>query len=345
MSFLTIIQCRTAVKNVYIDPIKFSCILQLINSIFESIKYLTLKIIKMKKLVLVLALIPLVGWSQVKSGVSYSEHPAYDVITKSYQIWESGTEAELRALYAEDAKFWGPGDDEPSNLDQEVSNMLWWQENFSAIKFTVMEGATPDVIKYDDDEKGAWAMDWMVFSAVNKDSGKPVKVNLHTNNYVTNEGKITMSMSHFDRETAGAQIQESFGLHRNGRVYDEHPIIDKLNEMVAHFEAGEISELASYFSEDAEFYRLGVDGKLNLEERIATWHQAVAASSVRKLEQSGYPDAIYYAKDGGQWVVLSWWWVNNTNAETGEKTREYLHLSLDFNSEGKVTREVLYMAN
>ena len=54
----------------------------------------------MKKLVLVLALIQLLGWSQVKSGVSYSEHPAYDVITKSYRIWESGTETELRALYA-----------------------------------------------------------------------------------------------------------------------------------------------------------------------------------------------------------------------------------------------------
>ena len=299
----------------------------------------------MKKLVLALALIPLLGWSQVKSGVTYSEHPAYDVITKSYQIWESGTEAELRALYAEGAKFWGPGDEEANNIDQEVSNMLWWQENFSDIKYTVMKGATPDIIKYEDDDKGAWTMDWMVFSAVNKTSGKAIKVNIHSNNYVTKEGKITMSMSHFDRESAGEQIQASFGLHRNGRVFDEHPIIDKLNKMVAHFEAGEISELASYFSEDAAFYRLGVDGKLNLEERTATWNQAVAANSVRKLEQSGYPDAIYYSRDKGQWVVLSWWWVNNTNAETGEKTREYLHMSHDFNSEGKVTREVIYMAN
>ena len=299
----------------------------------------------MKKLILAIALIPLLGWSQVKSGVTYSEHPAYDVITKSYQIWESGTEAELRALYAEGAKFWRPGDEEANNIDEEVSNMLWWQENFSDIKYTVMKGATPDIIKYEDDDKGAWTMDWMVFSAVNKTSGKAVKVNIHSNNYVTEEGKITMSMSHFDRESAGEQIQASFGWHRNGRVFDEHPIIDKLNKMVAHFEAGEISELASYFSEDASFYRLGVDGKLNLEERTATWNQAVSTNSVRKLEQSGYPDAIYYSRDKGQWVVLSWWWVNNTNAETGEETREYLHMSHDFNSDGKVTREVLYMAN
>lgn len=299
----------------------------------------------MKKLVMVLAFIPLLGWSQVKSGVTYSEHPAYDVVKETYRIWESGTEAELRALYAEEAKIWGPGEDEAGTVDEEVTNMLWWQENFSDIKITVMKGATPDIIKYEKDEKGAWAMDWMVFSAVNKASGLVVKANMHSNYYVTNQGKITTTIKYYDRESAGAQIQASLGMHRNGRVYDEHPIINTLNKMVAHFEAGEISELASYFSEDVKFYRLGVDGHLNLEERTATWHQEVATNSARNLEQSGYPDAIYYSRDKGQWVVQSWWWVNNTNAETGEETREYLHMSHDFNNDGKVTREVIYMAN
>ena len=299
----------------------------------------------MKKLVILFALIPVLGWSQVKSGTSYLEHPAYDVITETYRIFESGTEAELRALFAEDAKIWGPGDKEADTVDEEVKNMLWWQENFSDIKFTVMKGATPDIIKYKDDKKGVWTMDWMVFSAVNKTSGLPVKVNIHSNNYVTNEGKITMAVKYFDSESAGEQVQASLGMHRNGRVYDEHPIINKLNEMVAHFEAGEISELATYFADDVAFYRLGVKGYLNLEERTATWNEEVKRSSVRKLEQSGYPDAIYYSKDEGQWVVLSWWWVNNTNAETGEETREYLHMSHNFNNDGKVTREVLYMAN
>ena len=299
----------------------------------------------MKKLVILFALIPVLGWSQVKSGTSYSEHPAYDVITETYRIFESGTEAELRALFAEDAKIWGPGDKEADTVDEEVKNMLWWQENFSDIKFTVMKGATPDIIKYKDDKKGVWTMDWMVFSAVNKTSGLPVKVNIHSNNYVTNEGKIAMTVKYFDSESAGEQVQASLGMHRNGRVYDEHPIINKLNEMVAHFEAGEISELATYFADDVAFYRLGVKGHLNLEERTATWNEEVKRSSVRKLEQSGYPDAIYYSKDEGQWVVLSWWWVNNTDAETGEETREYLHMSHNFNNDGKVTREVLYMAN
>ena len=299
----------------------------------------------MKKLAIVLALIPVLGWSQVKSGVSYSQHPAYDVVTAMHQVWESGTEAELRAIYAEDAKIWDPGAEEAIDIDREAKGMNWWHENFSDITITTMKGATPDIIKYKDDKEGVWAMEWMVFSAVNKTSGDTVSTKLHSMHYVTNEGKINMTANYWDRETFGAQIQASRGMHRNGRVYDEHPIINTLNEMVAHFEAGEITELATYFTDDAEFYRLGVEGNLNLEERTATWHQAVATNSVRDLEQSGYPDAIYYSRGEGQWVVQSWWWANNTNAETGEVTREYLHMSHDFNDEGKVTREVIYMAN
>ena len=299
----------------------------------------------MKKLAIVFALIPVLGWSQVKSGVSYSQHPAYDVVTAMHQVWESGTEAELRAIYAEDAKIWDPGAEEAIDIDREAKGMNWWHENFSDITITTMKGATPDIIKYKDDKEGVWAMEWMVFSAVNKTSGDTISTKLHSMHYVTNEGKINMTVNYWDRETFGAQIQASRGMHRNGRVYDEHPIINTLNEMVAHFEAGEITELATYFTDDAEFYRLGVEGNLNLEERTATWHQAVATNSVRDLEQSGYPDAIYYSRGEGQWVVQSWWWANNTNAETGEVTREYLHMSHDFNDEGKVTREVIYMAN
>ena len=299
----------------------------------------------MKKLAIVLALIPVLGWSQVKSGVSYSQHPAYDVVTAMHQVWESGTEAELRAIYAEDAKIWDPGAEEAIDIDREAKGMNWWHENFSDITITTMKGATPDIIKYKDDKEGVWAMEWMVFSAVNKTSGDTISTKLHSMHYVTNEGKINMTANYWDRETFGAQTQASFGMHRNGRVYDEHPIINTLNEMVAHFEAGEITELATYFTDDAEFYRLGAEGNLNLEERTATWHQAVATNSVRDLEQSGYPDAIYYSRGEGQWVVQSWWWANNTNAETGEVTREYLHMSHDFNDEGKVTREVIYMAN
>jgi ketosteroid isomerase-like protein len=296
----------------------------------------------MKKLAIVLALIPVLGWSQVKSGVTYSEHPGYDVVTESYRIWESGTEADLREIYTEDAKIWGPGDDEAGTVDDEVKGMIWWQENFD-ISFTNMDPATPDIIKYKG-EKGVWTLDWMIFTGVNKESGDTVSGQLHTANYVNEDGKIGITLNYFDRESMGAQIQASLGMHRNGRVYDEHPLIDKLNQMVAHFEAGEIEQLTTYFAADATFNRLSTMGEtpLTLEERIETWNASVAQNSVRDLVQYGYPDAVYYARSDS-WTVYSWWWANNTNAETGEVTKKFLHLVHNFNSEGKVTSEGVYL--
>ena len=296
----------------------------------------------MKKLAIALALIPVLGWSQVKSGVTYSEHPGYDVVTESYRIWESGTDADLRALYTEDAKIWGPGDDEAGTVEDEVKGMLWWQENFD-ISFINMDPATPDIIKYKG-EKGVWTIDWMTFTGVNKESGDTVTGPLHTMNYVNEDGKIEMTVNYFDRESMGAQIQASFGMHRNGRVYDEHPLIDKINQMVTHFEAGEIAELTTYFTEDATFMRLSTMGEtpLTLEERIETWNASVAENSKRDLVQFGYPDAIYYERSDS-WTVYSWWWANNTNAETGEVTKQFLHLVHNFNNEGKVTSEGVFL--
>ena len=296
----------------------------------------------MKKLAIALALIPVLGWSQVKSGVTYSEHPGYDVVTESYRIWESGTDADLRALYTEDAKIWGPGDDEAGTVEDEVKGMLWWQENFD-ISFINMDPATPDIIKYKG-EKGVWTIDWMTFTGVNKESGDTVTGPLHTMNYVNEDGKIEMTVNYFDRESMGAQIQASFGMHRNGRVYDEHPLIDKINQMVTHFEAGEIEELTTYFTEDATFMRLSTMGEtpLTLEERIETWNASVAENSKRDLVQFGYPDAIYYERSDS-WTVYSWWWANNTNAETGEVTKQFLHLVHNFNNEGKVTSEGVFL--
>ena len=44
----------------------------------------------MKKVLILLLALPFVGFGQKKSGVVYSEHPAYDVVTQSYRVWETG---------------------------------------------------------------------------------------------------------------------------------------------------------------------------------------------------------------------------------------------------------------
>ena len=67
----------------------------------------------MKKVLILLLALPLVGFGQKKSGVVYSEHPAYDVVTESYRIWETGQKKNSEHFMPKMLKIWGPGDDEP----------------------------------------------------------------------------------------------------------------------------------------------------------------------------------------------------------------------------------------
>jgi ketosteroid isomerase-like protein len=298
----------------------------------------------MKKAFVLVLCVPLVMAAQKKSGVVYSEHPAYDVVTEFYRVWESGTEEDLRALYTEDAKIWYSGDTEPGNIDNQVQGVLWWQKNFD-ISFTNMDPAKPDIIQYKGD-KGAWTLDWMIFTGINKESGDTVKLPLHTANYVNGDGKITMTVNYFDRETLGAQVQESFGVHRNGRVFDEHPYIEILKEVVASWEAGDADAMATHFADDCTFHRLG-DGDgyrdKDLAFRKESWSAGIAGTSSRKMNVYGYPDAIYYQKGEGGWEILSWWNHTFVSAETGEEETVFLHLSHSFNNDGKITREVLWV--
>jgi len=298
----------------------------------------------MKKVLILLLILPLVGFGQKKRGVVYSDHPGYDVVKESYKVWEAGTEADLRVLYAEDAKIWGPGDDEAGTMDDEVGGMLWWQENFD-ISITNMDPATPDIIQYKG-EKGVWTLDWMTFTGINKKSGDTVSGPLHTANYVNEDGKIEMTVNYYDRESIGAQIQESFGMHRNGRIYDEHPYIEILKEVVAGWEAGDADAMATHFADDCTFHRLG-DGDgyrdKDLAFRKESWSAGIATTTSRKMNVYGYPDAINYQKGEGGWEILSWWNHTFVSAETGEEDTVFLHLSHSFNNDGKITREVLWV--
>ena len=298
----------------------------------------------MKRIVLLL-LLPMMALGQKQRvGSVYSDHPAYDVVKKTYRAWESGSEQDLRALYTEDAQIWRPGDKKAGTMDEEVEGVLWWQENFD-ITFRPMEPSRHFAIKYSGN-KGAYIIDWVMFQAIHKESGDTVEGPLHSTHYVNDEGKIVMTVNYFDRETISGQIQEAFGWRRNGRIYDEHPLIEVLNEVVAGWEAGDAEAMATHFAEDCTFHRLG-EGEgyrdKDLAFRKESWSSGIKGTSSRKMNVYGYPDAIRYEKGDGGWEVLSWWNHTFVSAETGEEDTVFLHLSHSFNAEGKITREVLWV--
>ena len=57
--------------------------------VFEFLIFLQTKPTHTMKRIALLMLLPVLAIGQKKSGVVYSEHPAYDVVTQSYRVWES----------------------------------------------------------------------------------------------------------------------------------------------------------------------------------------------------------------------------------------------------------------
>lgn len=299
----------------------------------------------MKRIMLLVLLCHLNLFAQQKSGTTYSSHPALDAINAMNKAFVEGDLKAYATFFSPDVKIYSIGETKSTDLKRDLENTEWWVKNFD-VTITRSEGVRPDVIQYKDNKKGVWVMDWTDFVAVHKISGDTVKTWFHDEYFVNNDNKITTWMTYYNQEDLGAQIQNSFGAHRNGRVYDEHPIIESVEAVIAAWVAGDAEKMATYYAADAKFYRLGEgDGykDITLEERKAKWKTGIANTRERIVTVYGYPDAIRYEKGEGGWEVLSWWNTTNVDAKTGEESKGFLHMSHSFNADRKISSELIWV--
>jgi hypothetical protein len=284
-------------------------------------------------------------FAQQKSGTTYSSHPALDAINAMNKAFVEGDLKAYATFFSPDVKIYSIGETKSTDLKRDLENSEWWIKNFD-LTITRSEGVKPDVIQYEDNKKGVWVMDWTNFLAVHKISGDTVKTWFHDEYFVNNDNKITTWMTYYNQEDLGAQIQNSFGAHRNGRVYDEHPIIESVEALVAAWVAGDPEKMATLFAADAKFYRLGEgDGfkGITLDEMKAKWTAGVSSTRERNMTVYGYPDAIYYEKGEGGWQVHSWWTYTNVDAKTGKESKGFVHMNHSFNSDRKISSELIWL--
>jgi hypothetical protein len=284
-------------------------------------------------------------FAQQKSGTTYSSHPALDAINAMNKAFVEGDLKAYATFFSPDVKIYSIGETKSTDLKRDLENTEWWVKNFD-VTITRSEGVRPDVIQYKDNKKGVWVMDWTDFVAVHKISGDTVKTWFHDEYFVNNDNKITTWMTYYNQEDLGAQIQNSFGAHRNGRVYDEHPIIESVEALVAAWVAGDPEKMATHFAADAKFYRLGEgDGfkGITLDEMKAKWTAGVSSTRERNMTVYGYPDAIYYEKGEGGWQVHSWWTYTNVDAKTGKESKGFVHMNHSFNSDRKISSELIWV--
>ena len=132
----------------------------------------------------------------------------------------------------------------------------------------------------------------------------------------------------------------------NGKVFNEHPAIDLVNDMLDAFFAGDTDKVASYLAEDFKAYNgtgINKDSKGNDKEQFINqskfWKDNLSYVSF-KPSNGAYPDAIEY-KDGGVWVQ-TWHHLKAMHNSTGVKIDMPTHRLFKLNDDNKIETMINY---
>jgi ketosteroid isomerase-like protein len=132
----------------------------------------------------------------------------------------------------------------------------------------------------------------------------------------------------------------------NGKVFNEHPAIDIVNEMMNAFFAGDADKVASYLADDFKSYNgtgLNKDAKGNSKEQFIDQTNFIKEnlSYVSYTTTKGaYPDAIEY-KDSGIWVQ-TWNHLKAMHNITGVKIDMPTHRLFKLNDDNKIVTIINY---
>jgi opacity protein-like surface antigen len=129
-----------------------------------------------------------------KNGTIYKKHPLIDVSNSLGTLYAKGDAEGLAKLYADSAKFYGPGSDKAVTLAQEKE---FWKQVFNEwtdIKITTQ--GYPDGLDYT--KEGFTVQSWFSFSATNKKTQKTAKTNMVSFLSFNKDGKITSDLIYYD---------------------------------------------------------------------------------------------------------------------------------------------------
>ena len=277
--------------------------------------------------------------AQKESGVVYSEHES---ITKTNAMWAAfvkGDKEAFLSFFSDTIKDIMNGVCSKKTKKDYAKIMDWWQgvENL-AIKDDTP--AFPDAVQYR--KEGLWVQGRLRATGIHKETGVNIDFPFSNLFGFDKEGKINTVVQYFNPEMFKT-VNESKLTTENGTVYINHPYIVAVRKCINAYCAKDIETLRSFYSPKATFWRSDFKaGKtINLEEKLAGNKKVFDACDVIKWQEVGYPDCIYYAKDGN-YMVHSWWNMSFTTKDGKEKKDVSLFLISNFDKDGKIDREAIY---
>ena len=261
----------------------------------------------MRKITVLLILLMLAGlnsYAQKKSGTLYSEHEYIDVTRELWKAIVSVDEAKIQSFYADTISIHRNGIDRGTITKEKMAKLnAEWAGNYENLKVMDDKPAFPDALDYKD--WGVVVQDWIRLMGIHKETGIVLNLPIH-NMYAFNEdGKIFMDVSYFDDDIF-EEIRNSKTKKKNGTVYINHPYIVSVRKAMNAFVAKDMETWASYYTPKAMFFGsfLPMGMSRNMDENWKALSDTFLGDDRKlKVEQTGYPDCIYYEKHQG-WVKI-----------------------------------------
>lgn len=279
--------------------------------------------------------------AQKENGIVYSEHEAINKTRAMWDAFAKGDKESFFNFFTDTVNYTINGRSSKRPIRDFAPNIVFWQ-GLTNLSFKNDTPSVPDAIQYK--KGGLWVHDWIRATGIHKETGINIDLPFSNAYQFNKEGKINTWIQYADMAALN-EIGKSKQTIENGTVYINHPYIVTVRKLVNAYCAKDIETMTSFYTPKAIFWKS--DGKvnefINLEEKMKENKQTFASHDKIKFTQVGYPDCIHYSKDD-TYVVYSWWELSFTTNEGKKKSNIPVMVSHDFNKEGKIIREFLYLS-
>lgn len=132
-------------------------------------------------------------------------------------------------------------------------------------------------------------------------------------------------------------VAAGFAQKENGKVFIEHPVLGKVNQLWVAFEKGDQVSYAALLADSVRIFRNGNMFKQTREEvaKGLDWWAKEFENLKVLADTPAYADAIEY-EQGGLWVQ-DWLRITGTSTKTGINLDLQMHNLYRFNKEGKIS--------
>lgn len=282
-------------------------------------------------------------YAQKKNGIVYSEHESIELTRELWEKFKAGDAEGFLSFMADTAKVFVNGKDIKTNREETISYVNFYKNNIVDLEIRDHTPAYPDAIEYK--KSGTWVQDWLLLTGVHKETGIKLKLHIHHLYQFNKDGKIATMLYYMDTDVFD-EIRNSKRTIENGTIYINHPYIVTVRKAVNAFEKKDLETWKSFYDEKVKFGNSAMKwGEMrDLETQINIWKESrfMKPDNNFKIEQVGYPDCMYYAKNDG-YVVYSWW-LYKEKGKDGILEVPYM-LSCTFNKEGKIIREFVWYSS